>query len=422
MTAGTHVPHARDLPILMRVVAYVAVLIGYLFYCYNYVALDYVRPYLMEDRGVTIRQLAALSIAGNIGVTVGALLWAGVIARAGRKRAILAITTAIGVLAVLQAVAGYFPAVLATRALMTGVLGGYYVVATGLVVALFPPELRGKLVAVNSTMFPAANIMLGLIGGAFGDAGWYLLLWLGAVPLLVAPLMLVLIPGDRQYLAFDDQEDTGPDRLVGSWREMLSRRWVWLTVGCVVLSGIDFNAYQLFFGFVTIYLRQVREMSALPMGETVAVISSGSIVGGLIWAAISDRFGRRSALAGYVLAAAAIVVFLYGNLGVAALRVAGFVCGFGLACTSAWGAWFAEMFPPHLQPHGAALFHAGHVLAFGAPLLVAMGTERIGLTTTMAVAPAIYLLGALVWAMLPETLHRDKASSHSSVPLDEAGK
>lgn len=406
---GRRLTHARDLPIAIRVAAYLAVLAGYLFYCYNYVAIDYVRPYLVEQRGVSVPQLAALSVAGNIGVTIGALLWASVVARAGKKRAIVAITTAIGLLAVMQAVAEHFPTVLATRALMTGVLGGYYVVATGLVVALFPPGVRGKLIALNSTMFPGANIMLGLIGGVLGDEGWHLLLWLGAVPLLIAPLLLVLIPRDDRYQAFDDDPSGVPDDRVGSWREMLSPRWVRLTLGCVLLSGIDFNAYQLFFGFVTLYLRQVREMSAAPMGETVALISTGSIVGGLVWAAVADRFGRRSALLGYLLAAVAIMVFLYGDLGIAALRSAGFICGFGLACTSAWGAWFAEMFPPHLQPHGAALFHAGHVLAFGAPLLIAFGTERIGLTTTMAVAPAVYLLGALVWAMLPETLQRGNA-------------
>ena len=52
---------------------------------------------------------------------------------------------------------------------------------------------------------------------------------------------------------------------------MLSPQWRRRTIGCVVLSGIDFNAYQLFFSFVTLYAKSVRHASAETMGATVAL-------------------------------------------------------------------------------------------------------------------------------------------------------
>ncbi len=85
------------------IAAYVIVLVGYLFYCYNFVVLDYVRPYLLSDMGFTLGQTAGLSVAQNIGITVGAILWAGVIARYGRHGTATVIALSIGGLAALQA-------------------------------------------------------------------------------------------------------------------------------------------------------------------------------------------------------------------------------------------------------------------------------------------------------------------------------
>ena len=52
-----------------RTVAYVVVLIGYLFYCYNFNLVDYVRPYLVSDFHFTLTQTATFGVASNIGIT-----------------------------------------------------------------------------------------------------------------------------------------------------------------------------------------------------------------------------------------------------------------------------------------------------------------------------------------------------------------
>ncbi len=402
------VQRADSIPIGRRLIAYAVVLIGYLFYCYNFNVLDYARPYLIHDLRFSVRDTALISSAGNIGITVGALLWAGFVARAGRRRAAVAIAAAIGITAAIQAGSGVLAAWIGGRALLAAALGGYYVVATSLVVALFPPAARGKMIALNSAMYPLSNILIGVVGGALGDAHWHWLLWIGALPLPLSLILFAAVPDDRRYRAFDDgDEAAGPP---GDWREMLSARWRWLTLGCVLLSGIDFNAYQLFFSFATLYLREARGASAGQMGEIVAIISTGSLVGSFAWAIVADRFGRRIPAIGYVISAAAILVFLHGGLPLGALPVPGFVFGFGLSCTTAWGAWFAEMFPPRLRPHGAALFHAGHVLALGSPLFAAWASTRLGLVSAMSIAPAVYVAGALLWFRLPETLRRVTAA------------
>ena len=71
-----------------------------------------------------------------------------------------------------------------------------------------------------------------------------------------------------------------------------------------------------------------------------------------------------------------------------------------------WAAYFTELFPVRLRPMGASLFHGGHVISLGAPLIVTTVAAHASLGVGMALAPATFLLGAGVWALLPETLRR----------------
>ena len=394
-----------------RVAAYLVVLVGYLFYCYNFNLVDYIRPYLVSEYEFTLTQTATFSVAANIGITLGAIGWAGFIAWAGLRRAVFAIAATIGTVGALHAMSDSFPMWFALRGLMAAALAGYYVVAISIVVAMFPPSMRGKLIALNFAMYPLSNMMLGGLGGALGDANWHMLVWLGAVPLLVAPFAFMLVPSARiEAPPPVERTDLSRTALVGGWRAMMSPRWRKLTIGCVVLSGIDFNAYQLFASFMTVYMKQELTYSAAQVGATVALFATGQLGGGFFWAWLADRYGRRIAAVGYLIAAAAVLVFLFGGLNGNALSVVALVFGIGLSCTTAWGVWFAELFPERLRPYGTALFQGGHVIALGAPLFFAFASPIFGLQLTMASAALIYVLGFLVWMMLPETLGREQAT------------
>lgn len=389
-----------------NVVAYLVILIGFLFYCYNFNVVDYVRPYLISDFHFSIVQTTNLGIAQNIGVTVGAFAWAALVVRFGHRSAAVAIMLGMGSVAVLLALATGFAAWLTLRGLLAATLGGFYVVTTAVVVAIFPVHLRGRLIAVTAATYPVSNIVLGSLGAWLGDARWHMLLWIATGSLALAPLAL-FIPVARATQPHQDEQKTAS----GGWLEMLSARWRWRTLGCVLLSGIDFNAYGLGAAFMTLYLRQERGMDAAGIGWAVSLLSIGSLVGTFAWAWVSDRFGRRWAAVGYIMAAAAILAILFSSLEGLPITILIVAFGFGFACNSAWGAWFAELFPDHLRPYGAALFHAGHIVAMLGPLFVSVFTPRYGLVPTMAVAAPIYLVGAVVWFMLPETLRRSARSS-----------
>ena len=114
--------------------------------------------------------------------------------------------------------------------------------------------------------------------------------------------------------------------------------------------------------------------------------------------------GRRFNAIGFVLTAIFIGLYLLAPSSVVLLGVLGFAYGAALACTYSWVVYFSEIFPVHLRPMGAALFHGGRIISFFAPALVALIAESYGLTAGMALAPVAFIVGAVLWYRLPETL------------------
>ena len=186
---------------------------------------------------------------------------------------------------------------LTARGLMSIFLAAYYVVGINLTVALFPAQHRAKLSAISSGMFSVAEMMVGGIGATLGDHAWLWVVWIGAAPLLLSPLILLFVPEDRSFVPYG--ATTAQRVPSGGWREMLSPPWRRLTIACVILAGLNLAGYQIFSGFVTVYLRQVRNFTAADMGATVALIGTGSLIGGFFWAFIADRFGRRMNSVGF---------------------------------------------------------------------------------------------------------------------------
>ena len=124
----------------------------------------------------------------------------------------------------------------------------------------------------------------------------------------------------------------------------------------------------------------------------------------MIWGWISDRFGRRSAAAGFILAAAIIPIYLFVPMPVTLLEITGFSYGVMLSCSAIWGPWLSELYPPHLRSTAASIFNWGRVISMTAPLITAPLAEIFGLAPVMSLASVSFLAAAAVWLSLPETV------------------
>ena len=410
--------HMSEVSMVQRVAAYLAILVGYFFYCYNFVIINYVRPYIVEAYdGISLANTAQLYTWQSVGALIGALSCAWFATKFGKKSTLIAITALNGGATIVNLMFTDYATWAAMRFIIGLSLGGYFTVAVSLMIGLFTPNVRGKLTAFASSMFSVALMVMGAYAAyiASVNAPWESLMLIGGIPPLVAAVVMIFVlPGDKKVIAYGEEEQTtttGEKVAVkkGSWGEMLSQPYRKITITCLLLAGLNFYGFQFFGGFVTTYLRTVRMFDGATIGLIFSISAFGSLFGAWFWGAVADKYGRKVNAFGFILAGIMVSIFFVapGNMvigGLNMLAILGLIYNFGLSSSAVWGGYFSELFPAHLRSYGAALFHGGRIIGMWAPMVLVFIQERTDLQTAMWGSPVVWILAGLLWLSLPETL------------------
>ncbi|HAV0075984.1 TPA: MFS transporter, partial [Vibrio cholerae] len=398
--------------------AYLAILVGYFFYCYNFVIIDYVRPYIVEAyEGISLSDTAQFYTWQSVGALIGALSCAWFAGRFGKKYTLITITALNGGATIVNMMFTDYATWAAMRFIIGLSLGGYFTVAVSLMIGLFTPTVRGKLTAFASSMFSVALMVMGAYAAFISsiDAPWESLMWVGGIPPLAAAFAMVFVlPSDKNVIAYGEEDssaNTGQNTPAkkGSWGEMLSKPYRLLTITCLLLAGLNFYGFQFFSGFVTTYLKEVRQFDGATIGVIFSISAFGSLFGAWVWGAVADKFGRKVNAFGFILAGIMASIFfiapsdlMIGSLNM--LAILGLIYNFGLSSSAVWGGYFSELFPAHLRSYGAALFHGGRIIGMWAPMVLIFIKERTDLQTAMWGSPIVWIVAGLLWLSLPETL------------------
>lgn len=407
--------HMSEVPMIQRVAAYLAILVGYFFYCYNFVIIDYVRPYIVEAyEGISLSDTAQFYTWQSVGALIGALSCAWFAGRFGKKYTLITITALNGGATIVNMMFTDYATWAAMRFIIGLSLGGYFTVAVSLMIGLFTPTVRGKLTAFASSMFSVALMVMGAYAAFISsiDAPWESLMWVGGIPPLAAAFAMVFVlPSDKNVIAYGEEDssaNTGQNTPAkkGSWGEMLSKPYRLLTITCLLLAGLNFYGFQFFSGFVTTYLKEVRQFDGATIGVIFSISAFGSLFGAWVWGAVADKFGRKVNAFGFILAGIMASIFfiapsdlMIGSLNM--LAILGLIYNFGLSSSAVWGGYFSELFPAHLRSYGAALFHGGRIIGMWAPMVLIFIKERTDLQTAMWGSPIVWIVAGLLWLSLP---------------------
>ena len=378
-----------------RISAFAFVLIAEFFYGWAWNTVDVLRPFIRDSLGLTLTQAGSAYSAQGAGALIGAITFGQLADRLGRRNMLVAIMIGYGAMLIAGVAVASYPQLLLQRFVLGLFLGGSFPVIVGIYVGLFAPQVRGRLASAINLTFSSAIVVLGLALGSLGAHDWRVLLWLGGVPpILLAGLAWLIVPAGgtiAQASRFPIRELFAPQ---------VRRR----TLLLASLTGLNFFAYQAFSGWLTIYLKDVRLLDPEVIGRLVAAQFAGNMIGGFAWGWASDRLGRRFASLGFVLAALAIAIYLTVPSIIPLLLVVGFAYGFGLSSSVVWGPWLAELYPPHLKSTAASIFNWGRLISFFAPLITGALAAAVGLRFAMLAACLIFLVAAVIWRSLPETL------------------
>lgn len=135
--------HMSEVPMIQRVAAYLAILVGYFFYCYNFVIIDYVRPYIVEAyEGISLSDTAQFYTWQSVGALIGALSCAWFAGRFGKKYTLITITALNGGATIVNMMFTDYATWAAMRFIIGLSLGGYFTVAVSNDWPLYPNGSR----------------------------------------------------------------------------------------------------------------------------------------------------------------------------------------------------------------------------------------------------------------------------------------
>ena len=408
-TAPTKEPvRAEDMSLRRRIAALVFICAAYAFYAWAWNTVDILRPYIRADLGLTLAEAGSLYSVQAIGALVGAIVNGQLADKFGRRRALAVVMVGYGSCLVAGVFVASYPQALLQRATMGYFMGSMYPICVGIYVGLFAPTVRAKVASIILGVYNAAVSLLGIASAALFSAGrdWHLLLWVGLVPIALAPLAFLLVPDDRLTIPWGGAPASTTATGKVPISELFSRPFRRRTLLLASMTGLNFFAYQAFVGWTTTFLKDIRAVGDADIGALVGWQFAGSVVGGFFWGWVGDRYGRRVAAAGFFIAAVLIIPFLYLPLGFAQLQFLALVIGASYASSVVWGPWLTELYPAHLRSTAASIFNWGRIISFMAPLVTAAIAERYGLTASMLLGSVAFTLAGIIWLRQPETLVR----------------
>jgi MFS family permease len=178
---------------------------------------------------------------------------------------------------------------------------------------------------------------------------------------------------------------------------------------CLLSTGAQ-GGYYAITTWLPTFLQTERHLTVLGTGGYLAVIITGSFIGYLVSAWLSDRIGRRAI---FVLFATCsiITVFTYTQIQVndGIMLVLGFPLGFfASGVFSGIGPFFTELFPTRMRGSGQGFaYNFGRGIAALNPWLVGVVSASLPLGQAIGLfALAAYGLMAIAALLLPETRGR----------------
>jgi MFS family permease len=400
---------AQDFSQTRRFAALAFLLVAYFFYAWSWNTVDILRPYIKESLKLTDLQAGSSYTLQSIGAIIGAVVMGQVADKIGRRNALVISMIGYGCGLLSALLINSYTGLIFQRIGLGFFMGSMFPIAVGIYSGLFARDVRGLIAGFVLGTYNVAVAALGFLSAAAFRAGydWTVLLWAGAVPVALALFAFFVIPDDRNFIPMDgksEEEATAKAKLPIA--ELFKPGVARQTILLATMTGLNFFAYQAFTGWASTYLKEDRAIPDTVVGDVLGWQFIGAAIGGLVWGFISDRFGRRIAAWGFVVAAAIIPIYLFVPMPIRLLELTGFTYGIMLSCSAIWGPWLSELYPPHLRSTAASIFNWGRVISMTAPLITAPLAESFGRAPVMSLASISFLAAALIWFRMPETVGR----------------
>jgi AAHS family 4-hydroxybenzoate transporter-like MFS transporter len=411
-------------------------------------AVAFIAPIVSLKWHIPSSEFGAVFAAGLVGLCIGSAVVGPLSDRYGRRGPIITAMVIIGLSSILTMTSGDMTQLVAWRFLTGLGLGGLLPNVFSLTAEYVPARIRATAVTAMFCGFPVGGVIGGaacaqaipiygwqivfLIGGIFPLALVPLLTWKlpeslsylvlsGAPQSRIQPILAAIDPGGRFEPGVQAERPVGKQQL-GAVSHLFASSMIRMTILLWTLFFTTLFTLYFLVNWLPIILRGAGVSMERALSGTV-LFNFGGVLGALIMAWMSDRWGAvRVLLPGYTAAAVSVAALgLFAHSGGSALLltlVAGF---FVLGCNFVIAAWASELYPTSVRATGVGWsLSVGRIGSILGPLL---GSVMIGLhweasqvLTVGAVPSAISALAILVFRK--STLEHDRVGRALTAQLE----
>ena len=373
-----------------------------------------------QDWGVSSFWSAIIGYLPMAATPIGGFVFGSLSDRYGRRNALLLAILVSGCGAGLTAFASGPLDFFLYRVLLGMSTGGQWAVSMTLVSESYHPERRGRAVGVVQTSFPVGFLFASLIAyGAAGWVGWRGLLLLGALPVVFAlPLCLLLVRESPIWIrtASESKRQNPPYREI--FRGALRKNTL---LGTTIMFLGAFGAWSVN-PWIPVYLGDL----GIPQGQIpwmTFLVMLGALPGYLLYGVISDRLGRKATFRLYFSGMAlALIGFGFftsqsgwmGKTEVSTFRILilGMPVTFFLGYFSGYGALFAELFPTRVRSRGIGFCYTMGGIGGGlGPAFTGHLSAGFGMGAAFMIAAVPFLIGSFFILLFPETRGKELTES-----------
>ncbi|HEY8697813.1 MAG TPA: MFS transporter [Rhizomicrobium sp.] len=354
------------------------------------VAKDVAREFGRGALGIGIVLTATLALR-----PLGAFIFGRLADRYGRRPILMLDVLLYSALAAASALAPSWTAFVALRCLFGIAMGGEWGIGASLTMEHVRPDSRGLVSGLLQTGYPTGSLIAAGVTALFLPAlGWRGLMLLSILPALLVLYIRRNVPESPAWLA-------APSRRDNTW-EIARKHWPRALFAILLMIGFNSLSHGTQ-DFYPNFLRIQHALDSRTAAIIVAIGSLGAIFGGLVFGMLSQRVGRRRAIAlAALLVLPAIPFWAYWSQALAGLALSVFVLQFMVQ--GAWG-----VVPAHLNELSPArargtfpgfVYQLGNLGASGIGVLQGALVEKLhwsyGQALALVAASAAVVIGVLV--------------------------
>jgi len=384
----------------------IAASLGWMLDAFDVMLYSIVLTHLMSAFSMSRTQAGLLNALTLAASALGGLLFGLLADRFGRRRMLSASILFYSICTFACGLSTTILALGVCRFLLGLGMGGEWNTGATLVSETWPAEWRGRALGIVQSSWGVGYALSAVVAWLIlGHASWRWVFFAGILPGLVVFWIQGRVPEPEIWRRTQGAHVPGEKRLA-------LRRSLRPLVILTLVNTFGMFGWWGLFTWIPAYLvlpaaQGGRGLAALSLTAFLVTINLvGMVPGYLLFGAVADRFGRRRALVGYLVAAAAAVPLLASARSSALILVCACIAAFfGTGFFTASGLIGGELFPTPIRATALGVsYNVGRGLSALAPATIGALSERYGLAGAFIASAAAFAGAAIVALFIPETL------------------